>query len=372
VNSTLRAAQQASGASFVTIAGAEVARHYGDGGGEYTAVREAAGIAVRSDLATLRMWGRDPARMLHGLVTNDITTVTPEQGTYATMLTPKGRTIAEMRVLHRAVEPAELVLLLPREALEGASAHFRKFVPPMFARWADVSDEFGIIGIYGPAARELIGQVLGGSLPDEREEATSAMTTGDSPCPVTFSREIGGEPGFDLIAPITELPALWERLVAAGEPLGARPVGFGALEALRIEAGRPRYGAELTEETIPTEAFESIGWMPRAISFTKGCYTGQEVIVRIAHRGHVNRLLRGLLLGDSPSPASRAPVVQPETGKVVGWITSTAVSPRLGQTIAMCYLRRELVAGQQVRLHDAEGPLATVVDLPFVHPQTAG
>lgn len=372
MNFEVRAAQVASGASFASIAGAEVARHYGDGGAEYAAVRDAAGIAVRSDLAVLRMAGRDPVRMLHGLVTNDITAVTPEQGAYATMLTPKGRAIAEMRVLRRAGDAAELVLLIPREALDGAAAHFRKFVPPMFARWSDASNEFGVIGVYGPAARELIGLGVGGSLPADREEAASEPDLGDSRWLVAFSREMGGEPGFDLIAPIEELPALWERLVVAGKPLGARPVGFGALETLRIEAGRPRYGAEITEETIPTEAFEAIGWMPRAISFTKGCYTGQEVIVRIAHRGHVNRLLRGLLLGDSPTPAARDPLVNPENGKTVGWITSAAVSPRLEQTIAICYLRRELSAGQQVRLHDALGPLATIVDLPFVRPQAAG
>jgi folate-binding protein YgfZ len=372
VSSALRAVQQASGASFATSAGAEVARHYGDGAAEYAAVREAAGISIRSDLAILRMWGRDPARMLHGLVTNDIMVVTPEQGAYATMLTPKGRTIAEMRVLRRAGETAELVLLLPHEALEGASAHFRKFVPPMFARWADVSDDLGILGIYGPAARELIGQVLDGSPPPEREEASSEVAYGDSGLLMTFSREIGGETGYDLIAPLADLPTLWERFETAGKPLGARPVGFGALETLRIEAGRPRYGAELTEETIPTEAFEALGWMPRAISFTKGCYTGQEVIVRIAHRGHVNRLLRGLLLGDSPTPAARAQLVSSENGKVVGWITSAAVSPRLGQAIAMCYLRREVSAGQQVRLHTSEGPPATVVELPFVAPPAGG
>jgi folate-binding protein YgfZ len=372
VSSELRAAQQASGASFASVAGAEVARHYGDGRAEYAAVREAAGIAIRSDLATLRMWGRDPVRMLHGLVTNDMTGVTPEQGAYATMLTPKGRAIAEMRVLRRAGEATELVLLVPREALEGASSHFRKFVPPMFARWADESAELGVIGVYGPAAREVMAAVLGDALPEDREEASREPESGDSRWLVTFSREIGGEAGFDLIAPVAELPALWERLVAVGKPLGARPVGFGALETLRIEAGRPRYGAELTEETIPTEAFEPIGWMPRAISFTKGCYTGQEVIVRIAHRGHVNRLLRGLLLGDSPTPAARTPLVNPENGKVVGWVTSAAVSPRLGQTIAMCYLRREVSPGRQVHLHDADGPLATVVDLPFVPPLATG
>jgi folate-binding protein YgfZ len=142
-------------------------------------------------------------------------------------------------------------------------------------------------------------------------------------------------------------------------------VGFGALETLRIEEGRPRYGRELTEETIPTEAFESTGLMSRAISFHKGCYTGQEVIVRIAHRGHVNRNLRGLLLGEAPAPAASAPLFHPETGKEIGWVTSSAHSPRAGQTVALAFVRRELGPGDRVRVGAADGAEATVSSLPF-------
>jgi folate-binding protein YgfZ len=141
-------------------------------------------------------------------------------------------------------------------------------------------------------------------------------------------------------------------------------VGFDALETLRIEAGRPRYGAELTEEVIPTEAFEESGLMERAVSFTKGCYTGQEVIIRIAHRGHVNRHLRGLLLGDAaPEPGTR--LFSPESGKDVGWITSVTHSPLLGQAIALGFVRREMEPGATVRAGLADGAVATVVKLPF-------
>ena len=105
--------------------------------------------------------------------------------------------------------------------------------------------------------------------------------------------------------------------------------------------------------------------MDRAVSFHKGCYTGQEVIVRIAHRGHVNRHLRGLLLGEAPAPAARAPLVNPQTGKEVGWTTSAAFSPRLGQTVAMGYVRREIEPGAEVRIGAADGVSARVVGLPF-------
>jgi len=364
----LRAAQEARGAQFSALADADVARHYGDGAVEYEAARGAVGIAVRSDLVPIRMWGRDPVKMLHGLVTNDVTAVTPERGIYATMLTPKGRTLAEMRVFRHPDNPAELVLLIPREALEGTAAHLRKFVPPMFASWSDASPELGILGVYGPAASRLLTDVFGAALPPEDEEASGEARIGDSRVLIIFSRDAGGEPGYDLLVPSAELEPLWTRLLTEGERYGARPIGFGALETLRIEAGRPRFGSELTEETIPTEAFEKIGWMPRAISFTKGCYTGQEVIVRIAHRGHVNRQLRGLLLGDSPTPAARTPLFNSETGKQVGWTASAATSPQLRQTIALGYVRREFAAGDTLRLHSQDGAIATVVDLPFIPP----
>jgi glycine cleavage system aminomethyltransferase T len=105
--------------------------------------------------------------------------------------------------------------------------------------------------------------------------------------------------------------------------------------------------------------------MERAVSFGKGCYTGQEVIVRIAHRGHVNKHLRGLLLGDAPAPAPGTRLINPATGKDAGWLTSVAFSPMLGQTVALGYVRRDVEPGMAVRVGDAEGAEARVVRLPF-------
>jgi tRNA-modifying protein YgfZ len=105
--------------------------------------------------------------------------------------------------------------------------------------------------------------------------------------------------------------------------------------------------------------------MPRTVSFTKGCYTGQEVVVRIAHRGHVNRHLRGLLLGDIPPPAFRTPLSHPESGKEIGWTTSAADSPLCQQTIALAFVRRELEIGGEVRVGSPDGPVGRVARLPF-------
>lgn len=360
-DSPLREAEEALGAAFTEVAGRRVPRRFGDPAAEYRAVREAAGVADRADRARIRLWGRDPVKMVQGLLTNDLAGAPAGRGVYAAMLTPKGRMVAELRAFRLArAGGTEVLLDLPREALEGTREHLRKFVPPMFARWADVSEETGSLGVYGPRSRGLLGRALGVEVPALAEDAFAEVPHDGATVLVIGTRSVGGEEGFDLVAPAGALPGLWRALLDAG----AAPVGRGALETLRIEAGVPRYGAELTEEVIPTEAFEAVGMVPRAISFTKGCYTGQEVIVRIAHRGHVNRHLRGLRLGDAPAPPD-ARLFHPDTGKDVGRITSAAFSPALGETVALAYVRRELGPGDGVRVGSAQGELATVAALPF-------
>ena len=362
----LDALQEARGAVWTDVAGARVARHYGDQAAEYRAVRDAVGIAERGDRARIRLWGKDPVKMLHGLVTNDLLKAPEGQGVYAAMLTPKGRTIAELRAFaRRRPDGPEVLVEIPREALEATRDHLKKFVPPMFAKWAEASDAVGQLGAFGPRSRELVGRVLGVDVPALAEDAfVEAEFEGESVV-AAATRYVGGEEGFDLFAPAAVLPALWTALLETGADAGARPVGLGAIETLRIEAGRPRYGADLTEEVIPTEAFEETGQMERAVSFTKGCYTGQEVIIRIAHRGHVNKHLRGLLLGDAPAPALGSPIVNPENGREAGRVTSAAFSPLLSQTVALGYVRREIEPGASVRVGSADGPAATVAKLPF-------
>ena len=360
-DSPLRAQQDAAAAAWTEVAGRHVARHYGDSAGEYAAVRQAAGLAERGDRARIRMFGKDPVKMIHGLVTNDLLKAAPGQGVYAAMLTPKGRTVAELRIFRRELPGGvEVLVELPREALAGTRDHFKKFVPPMFAKWSDVSETLVQLGVHGPQAREIVGRVLAID-PPAAEDAHVEAELGGAPVMVAATRYVGLEEGFDLFVETGAAEALWTALAEAG----ARPVGLGAIETLRIEAGRPRYGADLTEDVIPTEAFEETGLMQRAISFGKGCYTGQEVIVRIAHRGHVNKHLRGLLLGDAPAPAIGTRLVNPETGKDAGWLTSVAFSPMLGQTVALGYVRREVAPGAAVRVGAAEGAAATVVRLPF-------
>lgn len=365
MSSPLVASHEARGAWMCEFAGVTVPRDFGDPAAEYLALREAAGVADRADLGLVRMWGKDPVKMLQGLLTNDVAGAQPGQGVYAAMLTPKGRMVADLRAFTRATAHGpEVWMILAREALEGVREHLQKYVPPMFARWADESDVRGVLGVYGPRAREVLSRAIGVDLPDLALDAFAEPDWRGEPLLVTRT-DLAGTDGFEIVGPAGVLPGLWEALLDEDAATGARPVGHGALHTLRVESGKPRYGSELTEETIPTEAYESAGLLDRAISFTKGCYTGQEVIIRIAHRGHVNRHLRGVLLHDEPVPATRTPLFHPDSGKEVGWTTSAAVSPKMRQTVALAYVRREVEPGRTVRVGAPEGAEAEVVEVPF-------
>jgi len=362
------------GARFGEAAGREVVRHYGDPEREYAAARSDAVVVDRADRAVVRMYGRDPVRMIQGLVSNDVAGAAPGQGVYAAMLTAKGKMVADVRVLRRA--EGDVLLELDAGALAGVLDHLRRFVPPLFARFEDASAALGVIGVYGPTARRVVGAALGAAVPEGMaedafvaaalpgaEESAGPGESGDgaaAPEALVVRTLYAGVDGYDVVVPTDRLEAVWRALVEAG----ARPAGHGALETLRIEAGRPRWGADLDETTIPLEA----GLRDRAISETKGCYTGQEVIVRILHRGHVNWHLRGLLLGEAPAPARGTTLVRAGETKPVARVTSACASPVHGQTIALGYVRREVEPPAELRLGGPDGPPVQVVALPFEEP----
>ncbi len=328
-------AHEALGATMANVAGRALPRHYGDPAGEYEAARRHAVVVDRGDRVVLRVSGRDPVRMLHGLFTNDLAGAAEGAAVYGAFLTPKGRMVADARLVRQGA----IVLVETAGAAEAAlREHFRKYVPPLFARVEEVSG-LAVLGAYGPDAAAALGDVA----------AAEGRAIRLPPL------ELPEGDGGDLVLPADAMEEAWRRLVAAG----ARPAGHGTLEVLRIEAGRPRWGAELDETVIPLEA----GLKERAISTTKGCYTGQEVIIRILHRGHVNRNLRGLLLGDAPDPARGAVLTLPGEERAVGTVTSACASPARGQTVALAYVRREVEPGRRVIVGGQE---AEVVELPFV------
>jgi len=320
-------------------------------GPAYLAARTGALLVERDDRVQLRARGRDPVRMVQGLITNDLANAAPERAIYAAMLTPKGRMIADLRVIPEA--DGALLLDLDAGALEGALAHLRKMVPPLFARFESPEPALRVVGVYGPNAAHALRAVTGIDVGVDAEDRVTRGEFEGASLVVVSSRD-AGVPGYDVFTPAEHAASLAAGVERAGAVRGDR----AALDTLRVEAGRPRWGAELDAERIPLEA----GLFERAISTSKGCYTGQEVIIRILHRGHVNWHLRGLLLGDA-SAQSGTELTTEVGGKPVARITSVTRSPALGQTIALGYVRREIDPGAMLRLPD--GATARVVELPF-------
>jgi tRNA-modifying protein YgfZ len=340
----------------------------------YDALRRSVAVVHRADLVQLRMWGRDPRRMLNGLITNDLGLLSAERCVYGAMLTPKGKIISDLRAMVWRIAgqslgsdetgaplgSSELLIDLPRAAQARVEEHLKKYVPPLFARWSEAGT--GVIGLYGPRAGVIVRSRLGAEPPTAEDQSVIAHL-GDQRILLVGTRFATSEIGFDIVVPSDAIDETLTTLITWAEADGGSAIGSDTLNIGRIERGRPRYGAELTEEILPGEVFESTGQMERAVSFGKGCYTGQEVVVRIAHRGHVNRTLRGLLLGELPSPPAGTALFDSSGNKQVGWVTSVANSPRMRQTIGLGYVRREVSPGDSVRVGDVG--MAVVSELPF-------
>lgn len=345
------------------LRGADVVRHHGDPPGEWGAATTAAALRDRSHRVRWVVGGRQPTAMLKGVVTGRMPGpwveaspgVRAGRAEYSVVLTPKGRTLSDLRIWRDGGDEgdaAPLFLDVPASGAEALRAHFGRFLPPRLARVEDVSHETAHLTVLGPGAAGVLAREATGLRLEEHELA--AMADGDlRALDVGGSRELVlirtadvSEPAWDVVADAADVAALSRRLQAAG----VRPVGSGVWEALRLEAGRPAFGADLTEEHIPVEA----GVHDRAIDYDKGCYTGQEVIVRIRDRGHVNRHLRRLLLGDGPLPAPGSPLWRADGEREVGQVTSVATSPRRGG-LALAYVRREVEPGERVRLGSPEG-----------------
>jgi folate-binding protein YgfZ len=283
----------------------------------------------------MRFSGAKAGETLAGLVTNDVLALAPGQGQYAAALTPKGKIIADVRIFR---EEDSYLVDTPIRATEGWVAMIRKYVNPRLAQYTDESATLRDIGIFGLAARTVVDEMTGvnstalGALPPY---GNVRVKVGDYDVLIARVPDLELE-GFDLIAPPEAYNALWDRALAAK----ATPGGLESWEIARVEAGRPEWGIDIDETTLPQEAnLEEL----HAISFTKGCYTGQETVARVHFRGHVNRHLRGLRTASAEPPAMGAELFD-ATGKQVGDVRSTVASPRLGG-LALGMVRREVELG---------------------------
>ena len=328
---------------------------------QYRALREGVGVVERSDRGLLRFTGADRTAFLQGLLTNDVAALTPGTGCYAAFLTAQGRMIADMRVFELGD-----VLLIDLDAGQAASIRDR-FDQMIFSEDAQVQDASGStrqLGVYGPAASRAVSQALGGvaaaALDGLPLHATTRVALPAGEATIARSQEIGAE-GFDLFVPAAEAAAVIDRLRAAG----AIDVGAETADVSRIEAGRPRFHVDMDEDTIPLEA----GIEDRAISLTKGCYVGQEIIIRVLHRGHgrVAKRLAGLTFEPGASVPARGDAIK-AGDRQVGSVTSAAFSPALGRPIALGYVHRDFAdaATPLTVMSSASAQPAAVTALPFV------
>lgn len=340
------------GARFTEADGLLVPWDYGDPAAEHEAVRERAGLIDRSERGKIEVAGKDRATFLHGLVASDVKALLPGQGCETALLDVYGK-ITALLVIHCLAD--RLVLETDPQLAEPLSGAIDRYLFSEQAELEDVTPAWGILTIAGPAARKIVEQAVGTPVPELSRWQHVVVPSVGAEVRVVRTEETGEE-GYDLWVRAEGLGRLWERLREAG----ARPIGRGAWNVLRVEAGVVRYGTDVDASTLLLEAP-----LPESYSLSKGCYLGQEVIARITYRGHVNRKIVGFRFADARVPPAGAPVLV--EGKEVGRITSAVLSPALGVALALGFLRREHhEPGTRVEVRGGDEPLAAeVAALPF-------
>jgi len=353
-----------------------VPESYGDVLLEYAEVREGGcGVIDLSNRGRILVSGTEAVQFLNGLITNDMKTLPLNSWMPAAFPNVQGRLIASVRVVRlkdegtdKNVAPA---FLIDTEAAthERVLKTIERFTLAGDFRVTDVTNQTALLSVKGSKAVDVVQKTLGDNaadlLPNQSIQTAwpQSNQTGSGPEDpisdlIVMRESRASEDGFDMVVNAAQAGSLWDALQNAG----AKPVGSAALEILRIEAGVPRYGIDMDETNVVTETA-----LDDAVSYTKGCYVGQEIIARIKYRGHVAKKLTGVMFEQQVNVAVGA-TIHSVDGKEAGRITSLADSPRLGRTIALAYLKYDyLAAGTNLRITSADQEFeARVTDLPFV------
>ena len=347
----LRRALAARGVVWTTYRGLALPAHFGDPAREWRAGREGAAVAVafrRLVVAT----GDDRVEFLQGMLSNDVKALSPGGGMYAASLTQQGRVVSDLRIY---AEADRLLLDVVAWQMPTLLAHLGRFIVADDVELADAVDEQPLLAVEGPLAAAVVAEALGvATLPGEPLAHATAIFEGKA-VRVIVASECDG-PGILLCGPAAAAAPLFD----ACREAGAQPLGLTALDALRVEAGVPWPAVDMGEDVLWMETGRA-----QALSFSKGCYLGQEVVERIEARGHVNRRLAGLIVAGDAPPAARAAVLA--DGREVGYVTSGARAQAVGTPIALAMMQRNhLTAGESVEVRsDAAVLAATVAALPF-------
>jgi folate-binding protein YgfZ len=318
---------RAAGARLTEFSGCMLPESFSDFESEYRAAKDGFALFDTNWHAVVMLSGRDRVRYLHAITSNDIKSLGETQGTRALLLNPQGHILAELEVYALA---EKLLVLSHASVRERTVATLKKYVLGSQVQIEDLTEKLGSVAAEGPRANEVSASGL-----FDFPEMTFLPIPVEGVSGYAVRRSHFGYPGVELIAPREVLPELWRKLLTNARAQGGEPIGMRTLDTLRLEAGIPWFPADFNDAMIPHEADVE----NTHISYTKGCYTGQEIVERVRSRGHVNRRRVQLIFSTAAPP-------QPGTklragGADVGFVTSAAFSPVAGTAIGMGYLRRE-------------------------------
>jgi len=318
---------------------------FGDAAAEAAALRDGCALWTRPGWHLHALRGEKRIDFLHSYITQEVRR-DPGQAAYGCLLTVKGGLVADLWTL---ICDEELLLVSAPLAGPSAIKHLKRYALLARVAVADLSEEQKVLSLAGPQASEVLGTLA--ALP--AADLLHSLGGGDLGEVRILRNDWLGVPGYDLIVPASQAVALAERLRSAGATL----VGEAAIRAQRVAVGIPIYGVDMHQKTLPLEA----GLEERAISYDKGCYTGQEIVVRIKHRGKINRHLRGLRLDALPSELPQ-PLFN-ETGKEVSALTSAVDDGEGAKGLGIVH--RKYPPGTKLHLGVSDGPLVEVCELPF-------
>jgi folate-binding protein YgfZ len=333
-----------------------MAEVYGDPLQEHCHVRRAAGLIDLSYHGAILIGGKEGPQFLNGLVTNDVKALEKGKGMRAAFLTGHGKVRALCRVLSLG---DQFLIITDPQTHDNIFAYVQPFTYAGDFKAEDVSDQYRILSVQGPKSLQVMKEVCFEPVPALEENSwIETIIAGHQVTVVRASHT--GETGYDILIPSAGLADVWDFLLVKGAFHGIAPFGFRALDSLRIEAGIPVYGIDADENNMMLE----LG-LDDAVSFKKGCYTGQEAVAMATYRGHISKKLSGLALEGDFVPA-RGDKISASV-KDLGQVTSALASPTLGKVIAIGYIKYGFFeVGKQVEVKTAGGAVAaTIVEMPF-------
>jgi len=351
-----------SGALMAAQDGWSVPASYGDELLEYAAVREGGvGLLDLSARGRLLVKGSEAIAFLNGLITNDMKKLAENQWMPAVFPNVQGRLLASVRIIRTADDTAgktaQPTFIIDTEPAshDRVFQTIQKFTLAGDFHVADLTGETVLLSVQGRAPAAKLANVLGASDVGIDVGSVTQIIWQNNPILVIRATHTAAD-GFDLLVRNSYAEQLWQAVLMAG----ARPVGYDAQEILRVEAGIPRYHQDMDDTTVVTETN-----LDEAVSYTKGCYVGQEIIARIKYRGHVAKKLRGLAF-EKPAKVASGTSIKSKDDKEIGQITSSVYSPHLGRRLALGYVKFDYIAAA-TEVKTSDGVPARVVDLPFVN-----